>query len=1731
MASWKGNLDIVTFLISECNCNPQCPDNNGKTPLHCACEDGRLEVAKHLIKEHKCNPEHVDSVGYTPLQSAARNGHLTIMKYLISERGCNPQVGDSKYGFTPLHLAVFKGHHHIVKFLLSDCNCDAECASKYGITALQLACENGQLEVAKYLTKEHKCNPEHADNDGCTPLHSAARHGCLTIVKYLISELGCNPQIGNNGGLTPLHLAVFKGHHHIVKFLLSDCNCDAECASNNGSTPLHFACGNGHLEVAKYLVNEHKCDPKRGDVSGCTPLHSAARYGRLTVVIYLISELDCNPQICDNRCATPLHYATFNGHQGIIKFLMSDCNCNPQCCTNSGLTPLHCACENGQLEVAKYLVNDHKCNPEHADNGGNTPLHSAARNGCLTIVKYLISELNCIPQFGNNNGFTPLHFACEKGQFDVAKYLVSEHKCNPECGNMSGYTPLHSAASRGHLTIVKYLISELGCNPQIGDNNGLTPLHYASLKGHHEIVMYLANEHKCNPEHPNSTIGTTPLHLAARDDRLAVVQCLIRELGCNPQIADKRHNTPLHYACLAGSLNTVKFLTSEYNCDLGCIAQYVGTPLHCACAMGHLELVKYLVTQCKCDPMCIIDDRDTPLHLSTTVEDEVFTLQDIPKSVLSINSYKVFQSPLHEASLRGHLEVVRYLITECNCNPNSSDSFGFTPLGCALYGKHFETLRYLITECKCDTVCYPKVAGDFLQQYCGNWKIIQDFISVLRMMENEWTITLLPLASFLGDLGTVKVLCNCYPHVERWTLPCDYKQINIMWALLAGCSRGHEDIVRYLISQYSENDMLLPFLMTSCLHGHIDIVKFLIDECGCDPHTYDLNGLTSLHCTCSLTDFAKSHNLNSENSNVQDQGVLFHIWQALIYPFMLIMQLVSKFQGDVTLPGELNAFVTQGIDHDSRSLLELKSHKLEIFKYLVAEHKCRVQCQDKLGQTPLHYACASGQLNIVQYLHREKLSDLTHTTPSGNTPLHFACKFRQVEITQFLLSTGECKALCENAEGLTPLEMSTSTEIRELLENFCKGNYPLESIVKVFILGAPLAGKSSLVQALKSNHGFASSLIGRFQRVKGLKLQTAGIDSLSFCSSDFGNVVMFDFAGQSEFYTSHAAFLQNSSPGMAGIFILVVNIAECEDCISKNVQYWVSFIQECCAHSETKPRVIFVGSHADQLASGDVDQAFKLLKRFSQHSDDVGRFYTSEGIVCLDCTRRASHELDLLCFYLHGSFKSIRENTGSIDQRCYILHRYIRKAYTNAGVQGCTLENISKDLENNSYLLPSSPTELLPLFQTLHEKAQILLLENHKDIGDSWVITNIPALLETIVGSIFAPRDFPQHISPGSTGVVAKSRLCEAFPYLNTDMVIGFLEHFEFCHHLQSDWIKLSVFAETPKEVTDDDYYLFPALVTSNHLSRDSSESSHRCGWFIHSLTEYQFFTVRFLHVLLLQLAFNFALPQDIAVPGNTEVETPGLKRSCTMCKDGITWSDDNGVSTLLEVKDLKTVTLVMSSVKGREVHCVRLRTQLIKTILKAKNDFCPRALIEEFIMDIGSGRELQAVEDCPSSGTKYSIQYLSGRIAGRGTLDPPDMSLVNPDGSRGKQISQLLYFEPYSFLTSELITKLFSEEGADHIVPDTFISQLAGCLYPCNNILVQVLLSQPVLLREKLIDEMDRDALDCRAESSQLLRCVHILKAWVEQLGPDAKYRKLRQELNKFSIFCGRNPLDLVSQ
>lgn len=59
-------------------------------------------------------------------------------------------------------------------------------------------------------------------------------------------------------------------------------------------------------------------------------------------------------------------------------------------------------------------------------------------------------------------------------------------------------------------------------------------------------------------------------------------------------------------------------------------------------------------------------------------------------------------TPLHYAAFHGNMEVVRTLVEEHGCNPQSVDKNRCTPLHYACYGGHQDIVKYLVTAQKCD---------------------------------------------------------------------------------------------------------------------------------------------------------------------------------------------------------------------------------------------------------------------------------------------------------------------------------------------------------------------------------------------------------------------------------------------------------------------------------------------------------------------------------------------------------------------------------------------------------------------------------------------------------------------------------------------------------------------------------------------------------------------------------------------------------------------------------------------------------------------------------------------------------------------------------------------------------------------------------------------------------------------------------------------------------------------
>ena len=93
-----------------------------------------------------------------------------------------------------------------------------------------------------------------------------------------------------------------------------------------------------------------------------------------------------------------------------------------------------------------------------------------------------------------------------------------------------------------------------------------------------------------------------------------------------------------------------------------------------------------------------------------------------------------------------------------------------------------------------------------------------------------------------------------------------------------------------------------------------------------------------------------------------------------------------------------------------------------------------------------------------------------------------------------------------------------------------------------------------------------------------------------------------------------------------------------------------------------------------------------------------------------------------------------------------------------------------------------------------------------------------PFLLSEISDTVFAPEGFTQYTRLSTnTGVVPQSNLADSFPGKDLNIVIGFLNHLEFCHEIADQ--ALHRFISKQYSQTHDDserYYLFPGLISVN---------------------------------------------------------------------------------------------------------------------------------------------------------------------------------------------------------------------------------------------------------------------------------------------------------------------------
>ena len=1193
-----------------------------------------------------------------------------------------------------------------------------------------------------------------------------------------------------------------------------------------------------------------------------------------------------NESNTSESASTSLLQVCREGNVGLVWELLSSPSCDLLACDEDGNTALHLAAEQGHLAVVQELAGRYTTPSAGKNTKGRTPLHLASMRGHSAVVEALAQRFPGDLEVRDEYGDTPLHLAALFGHMETVDLLCQQFHCDPSVKGLRDRTALHHGCSGGHLGLVEKLIVEYKCCPVAKDIKGKAPLHCAAYCGHTDIVFKLVSVHGCSLT-VKCTEGATVLHQACSGGHLSLAKKLISDYGFDPMERDDDGITSLHWA--GGSTD-----------PLAPIGNF-----HLITDTSHVNTVRMLVTEYKCPVDCVDSNGDTALnHAALNGHAEVVGVLISEFGCSPSVKGQYGRTPLHNACNGGHLDVVEKLVSEYGCDVNARDNDGRTPLHVAALAGREEVVRELITKYKCSVNCVDSDGGTPL-----HWAAMEGHVGVVRMLLSEFGAdvsvcinngdTALNLAAFSGHVEIVGVLISefgCSPSV---------KGFNGRTPLHQACNGGHLDVVEKLVSEYGcdvnarDNDGLTPLHVAAAWCGREEVVRELITKYKCPVDCVDSDGDTPLH------------------------------WAAMKGHVGVVRMLLSEF----------GAYVSVYINNGDTALnLAAFNGHAEVVGVLISEFGCSPSVKGQYGRTPLHHACDGGHLDVVKMLTSKHVINVNAKDDDSRTPLYYAIQHHHSSIVAELV---------RHNSDLTHVDSAH----KKLIESATRLTKKARTMV--FVVGTPEVGKSTLVKALQSETLFK-------QKVKQVPAHTAGIVPVFHESSSYGWVVFYDFAGDEEYYSSHAAILERIMGSSSKLFLLVFDLTKFSGSIEKvqekydSIYYWLTFLsyRSNDQQESSKLQVVLIGSHADVLQKEGKD-ADRILSEF--FTDISQSFYTEFpntsvemfGYVALNCCLTKSQGLQKIKAQLKQAQLSSLSDAPQLTAGASILLGTLERDFK--GEVACRVKEVIEHIKSHKLYLPPEAEQLHSYLKELHACGLVLLLECTSPREDEWIVLNISLFLSTVHKKLFS-APLPQHKdSLSNLGIIPSTRLQTLFPEFPLTLLKGCLTLLQYCQEINDPQIISKVLKiPTVETISNESVLFFPALLQTSReeVKWIRSHSSLCCiGWCAECFRTYDFFPPRFLHVLLLRLAFTFALPNtsggfDDDDDGATAVDV--YSRKCTLWKNGIHWLMESGVEVVVEVVKQKRVVLVM--VRGntdQQVECGDILNKVVTKVVEAKSEFC----------------------------------------------------------------------------------------------------------------------------------------------------------------------------------------------
>ena len=1678
-----GQLENVQCLLQSDRCDPNVINKFGHTPLHIVCHRGVIPLLEALVADKRCDLNIQDGNGDTALHIGVEN--VEVVKCLL-ESGCSRCDIYNEEGLTPFHKAIANGVMASVEVMLKNgVNILQTSNDKFQDAPIHIACIHSRLDILKVLLSCESCDPNQQNYEGDTAPHILCRMRTgreLQFLEVLTSTPGIYHTIVNHEGDAPIHTACMNSRLESLKVLLSCENCDPNQQNSKGDTALHIVC---KMRTGKELQFLEVLTSTRGinhtllnhegiapfdvvDSDGNTILHSACAKGNTAMVELLVKNGADVLRL--NRCGdAPIHIACIHSQLDILKVLCSYKRCDINQLNSKGDTALHIVCRmrtGSELQFLEVLTSTPGINPtlvnhegnapcDAVGNDGNTLLHIACAKGNSEIVVLLVKNGADVLK-RNRHGDAPIHIVCKHSRLAILKILLGCKACDPNQQNFKGDTVFHIVCQMGtgrEVEFLEVLTSTPGINPTLLNHKGIAPIHTACMKSRLESLKVLLSSENCDPNQQN-TRGDTALHIVCRmrtANMLQFLELLTSTPGINPTLANDKGispfevhvndgNTLLHNACAEGNATIVEILVKN-GADVLKPNRYGDTPIHIACKHARLDILKLVLNCTNCDPNQQNAEGDTALHIVCRMRTgRELEFLEMLTSTPGINPTLLNHegiAPIHTACMKSRLESLKVLLSSENCGPNQQNTRGDTAL---------------------HIVCRMRTAN------------------VLQFLE---VLTSTP--------GINPTLAN-----DKGISPFEVHVNDGNTLLHNACAEGNATIVEILVKNGA--DVLKPNrygdtpIHIACKHARLDILKLVLNCTNCDPNQQNAEGDTALHIVCRMR----------TGSTLQFLEVL--ISTRGINPTLVNQKRIGPFE---EVDGNGNTLLHDAcIEGDTRIARLLLKNGVDVLK------------RNRHGDAPIHIASKYARLEILKLVLNSTNCDPNQQNARGDTALHIVCRQNfpnEKQLLNTLTSIVGIDPEIVNHNGRTPIEVeginyTAIDTMKNILEH---KKSSIQAYLKIFVVGNSGTGKSTLIKAVTTEASqlrkYAPLPKMRYVNPSDVPPHTAGIVPIPFNSNHFGNAVLYDFAGQHEYYSSHAAVMENLILPSPPLFLLLIDISKSKEVIKEELVYWWYFINNQSQKAAAPPHVILAGSHKDMVKSGDRKELEIIISDWIKAIPVCFEFV---GYFLLDCRKLVSQGLSAVLTQLNTTCQTLR-GIVNVNLHCHILNALLRAPEFQDSVY-CKLVDIINKIESDDAPLPKTFSQLFPLLKSLNDQGHVLLLQSHTDESKSWVILKPDVLLTEVNGRIFAPKYFKKHsefaistISHKSTGVVTLSKLKEKFNEYNHEIIVAYLTHLEFCFRIKDKHIlgMITKYAVYESAATEE-YYFFPALVSVENptdVCQPHQSIGYECGWLYKCSKETEQLTTRFLHVLILRLAFACEPPDD-----PTETESVVLLRSCSVWKHGIAWWTNDGIEVIVEVGlQCHWVAVMLRCPDDKKVECAELRFKVIHTVLKAKTDFCPAITMREYLIAPSSlkypfeGREL----------TLYSMREVA-----RATIEGKDYAR-DTEGKNPITIPQLLPFEPY-YNMGDLVTKFFRGNTSVAVTSE----ELTQIAVKCHKKLAELntAFKPDVVYFEKECE---------KADYTKVERCValfHIL----QRRGRFKTWRDFQQEFSRFSIFSEESPL-----